>query len=67
VELSLAFAAGDQQPIDDAEVRLAHLVGMIGEMSRIAIIADVEPDGPHDSVNKDVALKARHAALRGVA
>jgi len=64
VDLTLAFAAGEQQPIDQAEVRLAHLVRMIGEMNRISIASEVAPDGAHDSINKDVALKARHAALR---
>ena len=64
MDLSLAFAAGDQQPIDEAEVRLAHLVGMIGEMSRIAVGSGDEPDGAHDSVNKDRSLRFRHAALR---
>ena len=67
VDLTLAFAAGEQQPIDDAEVRLAHLVRMIGEMNRIADATGAQPDGAQDAVNKDLALKARHAALRHAA
>jgi hypothetical protein len=67
VDLTLAFAAGEQQPIDDAEVRLAHLVRMISEMNRIADATGAVPDGAQDAVNKDVGLKARHAALRHAA
>ena len=66
VDLTLAFAAGEQQPIDD-EVRLAHLVRMISEMNRIADAIGASPDGAQDAVNKDVRLKARHAALRHAA
>jgi hypothetical protein len=67
VDLTLAFAAGEQQPIDDDEVRLAHLVRMISEMNRIADAIGASPDGAQDAVNKDVRLKARHAALRHAA
>jgi hypothetical protein len=67
VDLTLAFAAGEQQPIDDDEVRLAHLVRMISEMNRIADAIGAVPDGAQDAVNKDVGLKARHAALRHAA
>jgi hypothetical protein len=67
VDLTLAFAAGEQQPIDDDEVRLAHLVRMISEMNRIADATGAPPDGAQNPVNKDVALKARHAALRHAA
>ena len=64
VDRTLSFAAGEQQPIDDAEARLAHLVRMISEMNRIANATGAEPDGAQDPINKDVALKARHAELR---
>ena len=64
VDRTLSFLAGDQQPIDDVEARLAHLVGMISEMNRIAIASGAEPDGAHNSINKDVALRTRHAELR---
>jgi len=64
VDLTLAFAAGDQQPIDDDEVRLTHLVRMISEMNRIADATGAAPDGAQNPVNKYIGLKARHAALR---
>lgn len=64
VDRTLSFLVGDQQPIDDAEVRLAHLVRMINEMNRVANAMEAEPDGAQNPINKDVALKARHAELR---
>lgn len=64
VDLTLGFLRGEQLPIDDAEARLAHLVRMVGEMNRIANATGAEPDGAQDSINKDTALKAAHAALR---
>ncbi len=51
------------QPVDRHEARLAHLVRMVGTINTIAIGADVQPTGAHDPVNKDTALKARHAAM----
>ena len=67
VDLTLAFAAGEQHPIDDDEVRLAHLVEMVTEMNRMALAGGFPPDGAQDPVNKDEALKARHAELRRAA
>ena len=67
VDLTLAFLAGEQQPIDEDEARLAHLVYMISELNRIANKTGIQPDGAQDSINKDGALKARHAALRAAA
>jgi hypothetical protein len=64
VDLTLGFLAGEQQPIDDAEARVAHLVRMVSEMNRIANATEAEPDGAQDPINKDTALKATHAALR---
>jgi hypothetical protein len=40
---------------------------MISEMNRIADAIGASPDGAQDAVNKDVGLKARHAALRHAA
>jgi hypothetical protein len=67
VDLTIAFTRGEQLPIDETEVRLAHLVGMITEMNRIAIASGDAPDGAHNSINKDKTLRARHAALRRAA
>jgi hypothetical protein len=67
VELAVAFATGEQQPIDAEEVRLARLVGIVTEMNRMAIAGGFPPDGAQDPVNKDEELKARHAALRRAA
>jgi hypothetical protein len=67
VELTVAFATGEQHPIDADEVRLARLVGMVTEMNRMAIAGGFAPDGAQDPVNKDEELKARHAALRRAA
>jgi hypothetical protein len=64
VDCTLALAAGDQQPVDDAEARLAHLVGMVGLMNEVAVANCVEPDEAHDTINKNVAVKERHASLR---
>lgn len=64
VDLTLGLLTGEQQPIDDAEARVAHLVRMVGEMNRIANSTGAAPDGAQDPVNKDAALKATHAALR---
>jgi hypothetical protein len=64
VDRTLSFLVGEQQPIDEAEARLAHLVRMINEMNRVANAMAAEPDGAQDPINKDVALKARHAELR---
>ena len=64
VDLTLAFIRGEQQPIDEDEARVAHLVGMVSEMNRIANATGAEPDGAQDPINKDLALKAVHAELR---
>ena len=63
----LALADGSQQPVDAAESRIAHLVGMVTTMNRIAVAGGAAPDEAHDPVNKDAAVKARHAALRAAA
>jgi hypothetical protein len=64
VDLTLGFLAGEQQPIDEAEARVAHLVRMVNELNRIANATGAVPDGAQDPVNKDTALKATHSALR---
>ncbi|GAY07485.1 hypothetical protein TOK_3505 [Pseudonocardia sp. N23] len=64
VDQTLAVLRG-QHPVDAAEVRLAHLVAMVSEMNSIATTAGVEPDEAQNPVNKDGALRQRHAALRG--
>ena len=58
--IDLADGAG---PADESEARLAHLVRMVGTMNAIAIDGGIQPTGAHDPVNKDTALKARHAAM----
>jgi alkylhydroperoxidase family enzyme len=63
VDRTLALAAGGQ-PVDGDEARLAHMVRMIGRMNRIAVAAGVQPDEAQNPVNKNAALKQRHAQLR---
>jgi alkylhydroperoxidase family enzyme len=67
VDRTLGLVTGDQQPIDGAEARLAHLVRMVGAMNRLANEAGVEPDQAHDPINKDSTVKHRHEAMRAVA
>jgi alkylhydroperoxidase family enzyme len=67
VDRTLGLVTGDQQPIDAAEARLAHLVRMVGMMNRLANDAGVEPDQAHDPINKNRAVKRRHEELRAVA
>ncbi|MFR9806628.1 hypothetical protein ACL02T_30705 [Pseudonocardia sp. RS010] len=65
VDTTLGLLRGDQQPVDGAELRLAHLVRMFGTMNRIAVEAGcTEPDEAQNPVNKDRAVKERNAALR---
>lgn len=61
----IGIADGSQQPVDSAEVRLAHLARMVTAMNTVAIAAGAEPVGAHDAVNKDRRVKLAHAALRG--
>lgn len=64
VDRTLDLAEG-AQPADGTEVRLAHLVSMVGTMNGIAVASAVASDGgAHNPVNKDAALKARLDALR---
>jgi AhpD family alkylhydroperoxidase len=63
----LDLASGRQQPLDAAEARLAHIVRMVGSMNAVSLAAGPALDEAHDPVNKDVAVKARHAALRAPA
>lgn len=67
VDRTLGLATGEQRPVDAEEVRLAHLVRMVGRMNEVAIANAVEPDQAHDTVNKNWALKEHHAALRALA
>jgi hypothetical protein len=60
----LDLATGAQTPIDGDEARVAHLVVMIGQLNRVGIAHEIAPDEAHDPVNKDAALRARHAELR---
>jgi hypothetical protein len=64
VDRMVALAEGTQTPVDAAEARLAHVIRMADTASRIAAAADAAPDEAHDPINKDAAVKARHAALR---
>jgi hypothetical protein len=63
----LALASGAQRPVDATEARLAHLVRMLGTINKIAVESGVEPDEAQNPINKDAAIKARHAALRATA
>jgi hypothetical protein len=64
VDRMVALAEGSQTPVDAAEVRLAHVIRMADTASRIAATDNATPDEAHDPVNKDAAVKARHATLR---
>ncbi|GAA1875727.1 hypothetical protein GCM10009836_66280 [Pseudonocardia ailaonensis] len=65
VDATVGLVSGQQQPVDGAEVRLAHLVSMFGTMNRIAVEAGcIDADQAQNPVNKDRAVKERHAALR---
>lgn len=61
---TIDLLGGDHQPADETEVRIAHLIAMIGEMNGIAIAAGVAPDGAQNPVFKNAELRARNAALR---
>jgi hypothetical protein len=67
VDRIVALAEGSQTPVDPAEVRLAHVIRMADTASRIAAAGNAAPDEAHDPVNKDAAVKARHAELRSAA
>lgn len=62
VDRTLDLADGGS-PADGTEARLAHLVRMVGTMNAISVEAGIEPDEAQSPVNRDTALKARHAAL----
>lgn len=64
VDRTIALAAGEAEPIDADEARIAHLCRMVGRMNTVAVEAGLRPDQAHDPVNKDLTLKNRHAALR---
>ena len=63
----VALADGSQQPVDGDEARIVHLMRMADTMNKIAISGGARPDEAHDPVNKNAAVKARHAALRAAA
>ena len=67
VDRTIGLATGTYTPVDRDEARLRHLVGMVGTMNRVAVDRAAEPDEAHDPVNKDAAVKARHAEMRSVA
>ena len=64
VNRTLALLDG-APPVDADERRIAHLCRMVGTMNAIAVAAGTTPDGAHDPVNKDAALKARLLAAQG--
>ncbi len=64
VDRMIDLADGSQLPVDAAEARLAHVMRMADTASRIAVARDAPPDEAHDPINKDTAVKTRHAALR---
>ncbi len=63
VERTLALATGDTTAMDATEARIAHLCGMVSTMNAIAVAAGITPDAAHDTVNKDLVLKARLSEL----
>jgi hypothetical protein len=67
VDRTIALLDGGQQPIDDDEVRLAHLIAQFEVLTKVG--SDVEPDRDHahDPINKDAAIKAELAELRAAA
>jgi hypothetical protein len=68
VDTTLGLLRGEQEPVDSAEHRLAHLVRMFTRINLIAVEAGChEPDEAQNPVNKNTAVKARHTALRGAA
>jgi ribosomal protein L12E/L44/L45/RPP1/RPP2 len=67
VDLTLDLLRGQQQPVDENEARLVHLIEMLGAMNAIAVAAAVEPDGAQNPINKNAAMKARNAQLRAAA
>lgn len=67
VERIIALTEGVQEPVDAAEARIAHIVQMVRTMNGIANAAEMPLDrGAHDPVNKNVAIKTRHRALREI-
>jgi hypothetical protein len=67
VDRILGLATGAQQPVGGTEARLAHLVVMVGTMNAAAMDCAVVPGEAMDTVNKDAAVKARHAAALAAA
>jgi len=67
VDRIVALAEGSQAPVDAAEARLAHVIRTADTASRIAAAGNAAPDEAHDPVNKDAAVKARHAEMRAAA
>jgi len=63
VDRTLDLADGGQ-PIDDQEVRIAHLVGVFDTLNAVGIAGQPPLEEAHDPLNKDIRLKTRHAALR---
>ncbi|MGI9001428.1 MAG: hypothetical protein ACR2GH_07145 [Pseudonocardia sp.] len=64
IELTLAE---DRRPTEADDIRLAHLVRMIGVLNSVGIASQTPPDEAHDRVNRDDALKLRYAGLRASA
>jgi hypothetical protein len=65
VDRTLAQVRGEQRPVDRHEARIPHLIRMFAMLNGVANANDTEPDEAHDPINKNRALKARNAALRG--
>ncbi len=64
VDRMLLLIDGPQLPVDAEEARIVHLMCMATTMNKIAIAGGAQPDEAHDPVNKNTAIKSRHAALR---
>lgn len=68
LDRTIALAAGgdDQRPTEPDDVRLAHLVGMLGVLNSVGVTYQVRKASGEalDPVNKDCALKRRYARLR---
>lgn len=69
LDRTLDLAAGRQFPVDQEEMRLAHLVRMVGVLNDATTTSPISPEVAMDPVNKDATLKARwaiaHAQLSG--
>lgn len=67
VDRTIALLDGGQQPIDDDEVRLAHVISQFELLTEVSAAVEPDRDQAHDAINKDADLKAKLAELRAAA